>query len=48
MPALDKMLMMGKKQVQAKIISEKYEEINIAVQEQLDRGTTLFQIEGGH
>ena len=45
---LDKMLMMGKKQVQAKIISEKYEEINIAVQEQLDRGTTLFQIEGGH
>ena len=26
---LDKMLMMGKKQVQAKIISEKYEEINI-------------------
>ena len=45
---LDKMLMMGKKQVQAKIISEKYEEINIAGQEQLDRGTTLFQIEGGH
>ena len=45
---LDKMLMMGKKQVQAKIISEKYAEINIAVQEQLDRGTTLFQIEGGH
>ncbi|MFR4784371.1 MAG: YitT family protein [Pilosibacter sp.] len=34
--------------VQAKIISEKYAEINIAVQEQLDRGTTLFQIEGGH
>ena len=45
---LDKMLVMGKKQVQAKIISEKYEEINLAVQEQLDRGTTLFQVEGGH
>ena len=45
---LDKMLMMGKKQVQAKIISEKYEEINLAVQQQLDRGTTLFKVEGGH
>jgi len=30
---LDKMLMMGKKQVQAKIISEKYEAINLAVQQ---------------
>ena len=45
---LDKMLMMGKKQVQAKIISEKYEAINLAVQQQLDRGTTLFKVEGGH
>lgn len=45
---LDKMLMMGKKQVQAKIISEKYEAINLAVQQQLDRGTPLFKVEGGH
>ena len=30
------------------IISEKYEAINLAVQQQLDRGTTLFKVEGGH
>lgn len=45
---LDKMLMMGEKQVQAKIISEHYEKINLAIQEKLDRGTTLFEMEGGH
>lgn len=43
---LDKMLMMGKKQVQAKIISEKYEAINLAVQQQLDRGDDPVQGRG--
>ena len=45
---LDKVLMMGVKQVQVKIISESYENISRLVQEKLDRGTTLLNIEGGH
>ncbi len=45
---LDKVLMMGVRQVQVKIISERYEEISLAVQEKLDRGTTLLHMEGGH
>lgn len=45
---LDKVLVMGAKQVQVKIISEKYEEISRIIQEKMDRGTTLFHIEGGH
>lgn len=45
---LDKVLMMGTKQVQVKIFSEKYEEISRAIQEKMDRGATLFYMEGGH
>ena len=44
---LDKVLMMGSKQVQVKIFSEKYEEISKAIQEKMDRGTTLLNMEGG-
>lgn len=44
---LDKILVMGRNQMQAKIVSEKYEEINAAIQQKLDRGTTLFETEGG-
>lgn len=45
---LDKVLMMGTKQVQVKVFSEHYEEINRAIQEKMDRGTTLLNMEGGH
>ena len=45
---LDKVLMMGAKQIQVKIFSEKYEEISKAIQEKMDRGTTLLNMEGGH
>ncbi len=44
---LDKVLMMGSKQVQVKIFSERYEEISKAIQEKMDRGTTLLNMEGG-
>ncbi|MCI7796541.1 MAG: YitT family protein [Lachnospiraceae bacterium] len=45
---LDKVLMMGVKQTQVKIVSEHYEEISWTIQEKMDRGTTLIYIEGGH
>ncbi len=45
---LDKVLMMGTKQIQAKIVSEKFEELSAAIQEKMDRGTTLISMEGGH
>ncbi len=45
---LDKVLMMGTKQIQVKIISEKFEELSAAIQEKMDRGTTLLSMEGGH
>ena len=45
---LDKVLMMGVKQTQVKIVSEHYEEISWTIQEKMDRGTTLLYIEGGH
>ena len=45
---LDKVLMMGSKQIQVKIFSEKFEEISKAIQEKMDRGTTLLNMEGGH
>ena len=45
---LDKVLLMGIKQVQLQIISSKYEEISRLIQEKLQRGTTLLKIEGGH
>ena len=46
--ALEEFLLLGKSRVQIKIISEKYQEINEAILHQLDRGTTLFEIEGGY
>lgn len=45
---LDKVLMIGSGKMQVKIISAEYERINHAVQEKIDRGTTLFEIEGGY
>lgn len=45
---LDKVLVIGSGKVQVKIISAAYERINHAVQEKIDRGTTLFEIEGGY
>ena len=39
---LDKVLMMGTRQMQVKIISERYEEISEMIQKKLDRGTTLL------
>jgi uncharacterized membrane-anchored protein YitT (DUF2179 family) len=45
---LDKVLLIGRNQMQVKIVSEKYEEISQIVQLRLDRGTTLLASEGGH
>ena len=45
---LDKVLLMGTRQMQVKIISDQFETISRLVQEKLDRGTTLLSIEGGH
>lgn len=44
---LDKVLLLGKSQLQVKIVSEKYEEINDMIINQLDRGSTLIQAETG-
>lgn len=45
---IDKLMTIGTSQMQAKIISENYEEINRAIQQKLDRGTTLVAIKGGY
>lgn len=45
---LDKVLVMGNDKVQVKIISKEYERINRAVQKDIDRGTTLLEVEGGY
>lgn len=45
---LDKVLVMGKNRLQVKIISKEYEQISHAIQTNLDRGTTLFEVEGGY
>lgn len=45
---LDKVLLIGRNQMQVKIISGKYERISNAIQERMDRGTTLLSSEGGH
>jgi len=45
---LDKVLLIGRNQMQVKIISEKYEEISQAIQSRMDRGTTLLASEGGY
>lgn len=45
---MDKVLLNGKSQMQVKIISDKYEEINLAIQQKLDRGSTFFKTESGY
>ena len=45
---LDRMLINGKRQIQLKIISPEYHQINKRIQTDLDRGTTLLAIEGGY
>lgn len=45
---LDKVLMFGESKTQVKIISEKYYEINSAILENLDRGSTLLQAQTGY
>ncbi|MBU3840796.1 MAG: YitT family protein [Candidatus Ruminococcus intestinipullorum] len=45
---LDKILVMGRAQTQVKIISKKSEEINRAITQQMDRGSTLLPMESGY
>lgn len=45
---MDKVLLNGKTQMQVKIISDCYEEINLAIQQKLDRGATFFKTESGY
>lgn len=45
---MDRVLLNGKTQMQVKIISDKYEEINVVIQQQLDRGSTFFKTESGY
>lgn len=45
--ALERVLIMGKSKTQVEIISEKYKEINDLIITRFDRGTTLYQVNGG-
>ena len=45
---MDKVLVSGKSQIEVKIISKYYEEINGAIQQRLDRGTTFLKTESGY
>lgn len=45
---VDKVLLMGKTQMQVNIISDHYEEINEMIHQKLDRGTTLYKTESGY
>lgn len=45
---VDRVLLMGKTQMQIKIVSDKYEEINDMIHQKLDRGTTLYKTETGY
>lgn len=45
---MDKVLVSGKSQIEAKIISKKYMEINEAIQAKLDRGSTFIKSETGY
>ena len=45
---LEEFLLMGKSQVQVKVVSLRYQEINRALHERLDRGTTLVTAQGGY
>ena len=44
---VDKVLLTGKRKVEVKIISDHHEEINKAIQEKIDRGTTFYMVETG-
>lgn len=45
---IDKIIAGFNNKINMFIISEKYEEINKFIQEEMDRGTTLYHAEGGH
>lgn len=45
---MDKVLVSGRSQVEVKIISKKYMEINEAIQQRLDRGSTFLKGETGY
>ncbi len=45
---LERVLVIGRNQMQVKVISEKSELISEAIRTKLDRGTTLLHSEGGH
>lgn len=45
---MDRVLISGKSQIEVKIISTCYEEINTMIQEKLDRGTTFLKAETGY
>ena len=45
---VDKVLLMGKSQMQVKIMSKQYREINEMIHKKLDRGTTLYKTESGY
>ena len=45
---LDKVLLMGSTRTKVEIITEKYEELNRLIQDQLDRGTTLVYTQTGY
>jgi uncharacterized membrane-anchored protein YitT (DUF2179 family) len=45
---LNKVLLFGQARMQVKVISEKYEEINQMILQQLDRGSTLIHAETGY
>lgn len=45
---VDKVLLSGKSKIEVQIISECHEEINTAIQQKLDRGTTFYKIETGY
>lgn len=45
---MDRVLVSGKSQIEVKVISSKYEEMNSMIQAKLDRGTTLLKAETGY
>ena len=45
---VDKVLLMGKSQMQVKIMSKQYRENNEMIHKKLDRGTTLYKTESGY
>ncbi|MDO4452148.1 MAG: YitT family protein [Lachnospiraceae bacterium] len=45
---VDKVLLIGKNQMQVKIISDEYKKINEMIHQKLDRGTTLYKTETGY